>query len=141
MSKPRLEWKVGLFVFIGLVLLAALLIQFSKGTTFFRPTTHILLRAANVGGLKMRASVPIADVRRLVLNEETLTNLSRTVNNFSVVSDHAVTTVDNVNSLVQSNSPSVALAVSNLVVFSKEINEFATSFSGVLTSNTVEISS
>jgi len=83
----------------------------------------------------------IADVRRLVLNEQTLTNLSRTVGNFSVVSDHALTTVDNVNSLVQSNSPSVALAVSNLVVFSKEINAFATSFSSVLTSNTVEISS
>src|SRR5262249_53789920 len=82
----------------------------------------------------------IADVRRLVLNEQTLTNLSRTVGNFSVVSDHALTTVDNVNSLVQSNSPSVALAVSNLVLFSKEINEFAASFSSVLTSNTTQIS-
>src|SRR6185436_1758989 len=29
----------------------------------------------------------IADVRRLVLNEQTLTNLSRTVGNFSVVSE------------------------------------------------------
>ena len=31
MNKSRLEWKVGLFVFIGLVLLAVLLLQFSKG--------------------------------------------------------------------------------------------------------------
>jgi phospholipid/cholesterol/gamma-HCH transport system substrate-binding protein len=241
MSKSRLEWKVGIFVFVGLVLMAGLLLQFSKGTTFFRPTKLILLRAANVGGLKMRAQVlmagvqvgtvsdirlgpqgtnvtitltifnqyvihkdarfeiqmsgflgdqyisimptknqgevfqngdtaeaeapfnmqevarsagsfllriedtatrlndAIADVRKQVLNEQTLTNLSRTVGNFSVVSDHALTTVDNVNSLVQSNSPSVALAVSNMVMFSQEINQFAISFRSVLTSNTAQI--
>src|SRR6266404_5127981 len=63
MSKSRLEWKVGLFVFIGLVLLAALLLQFSKGTTFLRPTKTILLRAKNVVGLKMRASVLMAGVQ------------------------------------------------------------------------------
>src|SRR5438046_7855542 len=63
MSKSRLEWKVGLFVLIGLVLLAALLLQFSKGTTFFRPTIQILLRAGNVGGLKMKAQVLMAGVQ------------------------------------------------------------------------------
>src|SRR5580765_9114500 len=63
MSKSRLGWKVGLFVFVGLLLLAALAIQFSKGTTFFRPTKHILLRAANVGGLKVKAQVLMAGVQ------------------------------------------------------------------------------
>jgi phospholipid/cholesterol/gamma-HCH transport system substrate-binding protein len=63
MSKSRLEWKVGLFMFISLVVLAALLLQFSKGTNFFRPTKIILLRAANVGGLKMRAQVLMAGVQ------------------------------------------------------------------------------
>src|SRR2546422_11412528 len=63
MSKSRLEWRVGLFVFIGLALLAGLLIQFSKGTTFFRPTMQILLRAGNVGGLKIRAQVLMAGVQ------------------------------------------------------------------------------
>ena len=38
MNKSRLELKVGLFVFICLVLLAVLLMQFSKGATLFRPT-------------------------------------------------------------------------------------------------------
>ena len=51
---------LGMLFFVGLVLLAALLLQFSKGTTFFRPTYTIYLRAANVGGLKMRASVLMA---------------------------------------------------------------------------------
>ena len=63
MNKARHEWKVGLFVVIGLVLLAALLLQFSKGTTFFRPTYRILLRAANVGGLKARSQVLMAGVQ------------------------------------------------------------------------------
>jgi ABC-type transporter Mla subunit MlaD len=63
MNKSRLEWKVGLFVFVGLVLLALLLLQFSKGLTFFRPTYDILLNAANVGGLKPRAQVLMSGVQ------------------------------------------------------------------------------
>ena len=63
MKPSRLEVKVGLFVFIGLVLLASLLIQFSKGTTFFRQTYDILLRAPTVGGLKPRAQVLMSGVQ------------------------------------------------------------------------------
>jgi phospholipid/cholesterol/gamma-HCH transport system substrate-binding protein len=64
MSKSRLEWKVGLFMLIGLALLGGLLLQFSKGTTFFRHTYDILLRSPNVGGgLKIKASVLMAGVQ------------------------------------------------------------------------------
>src|ERR1051326_1622633 len=63
MSKSRLEWKVGLFVIIGLVLVAALLIQFSKGTTLFKPTYQLRLRAGSVSGLKTRATVSMAGVQ------------------------------------------------------------------------------
>jgi ABC-type transporter Mla subunit MlaD len=63
MDKSRLEWKVGLFVFIGLALLAVLLLQFSKGLTFFRPTYDILLEADSVGGLKTRAQVLMSGVQ------------------------------------------------------------------------------
>src|SRR6266404_4627598 len=82
--------------------------------------------ARSAGGFLMRVdetaknlNEAITDVRRLVLNEETLTNLSRTVGNFNLVSEHTLTTVDNVNALVQSNRPSVAVAVSNVVWFSQ----------------------
>jgi phospholipid/cholesterol/gamma-HCH transport system substrate-binding protein len=62
--KPsRLEGKVGLFVFVGLVLLAVLLIQFSKGTTFFRSTYDIRLQSPTVSGLKTRAQVLMAGVQ------------------------------------------------------------------------------
>src|SRR3954465_13811580 len=63
MSKSRLEWKVGLFVLISSALLAGVLLQFSKGTSLFKPTYNILLRASNVGGLKPKASVLMAGVQ------------------------------------------------------------------------------
>jgi len=61
-KSSRLEIKVGLFVFIGLTLLAVLIIQFSKGTSLFRGTYALKLKATNVGGLKERASVLLAGV-------------------------------------------------------------------------------
>jgi len=241
MNKARHEWKVGLFVFIGLVLLAGLLLQFSKGTTFFRPTYRILLRAANVGGLKARSQVlmagvqigtvsdlrlvpsgtnvtislrlfsqfkihkdarflieqsgflgdqyvaimptrnlgdtfedgdiaeaeapfnmqevarsaggfiqrvdetakklndAIADVRRLVLNEQTLTNLAAAVGNLRAASERALLTLDNFDALVSSNSPALAHSGSNLVVFSEQLNQFAGGLSGVLATNSEQI--
>ncbi|MGO8765259.1 MAG: MlaD family protein [Limisphaerales bacterium] len=62
METKRLETKVGLFVLIGLVLLAILLIQFSKGTSIFHGTYTVQLHASNIGGLKTRASVLLAGV-------------------------------------------------------------------------------
>ena len=52
-----------MFVFIGLTLLGVLLLQFSKGTTFFRPTYDILLHASSVGGLKTRAQVLMSGIQ------------------------------------------------------------------------------
>jgi ABC-type transporter Mla subunit MlaD len=62
MDKSRLEIKVGLFVFIGLALLALILIQFSKSTSLWRGTYELRLHAANVGGIKPRAGVLLAGV-------------------------------------------------------------------------------
>jgi phospholipid/cholesterol/gamma-HCH transport system substrate-binding protein len=237
MSKARLEWRVGLFILIGLAVLGGLLLQFSKGTTFFRKTYDVLLRAPNVGGLKARAQVLMAgvqigtiaeirlgpqgtnvtitlrvyrefeihkdarfvleqsgflgdqyvaivptknqaevfhhndvaeteapfnlqevarsaagflqridetarklndainDVRRQVLNEQTLTNLAVAVNNLRSVSDKALITVDSLNALVSSNGPSLGTAGSNLVHFSARLEGFAADLGGVLDTN------
>jgi phospholipid/cholesterol/gamma-HCH transport system substrate-binding protein len=62
MANKRLDVKVGLFVFIGLFLMAVLLILFSKGTSVFHGTYNLRLHATNVGGLKLRASVLLAGV-------------------------------------------------------------------------------
>ena len=241
MSKSRLEWKVGLFVFIGLTLLAALLLEFSKGTTFWRHTYTIRLRADNVGGLKVRSTVlmsgvqvgtvsdiklspegksvtmtlriygeyeihkdarfvieqsgflgdnyvsilptenlgdifrdggeahaeapfnlqevarsaagfiqridetaqrlndAIADVRRYVLNEQTLTNLSAAVYRLRGFSEEALATVDDIHTLVITNRPALATSGSNLVFFSEQINQFAAGLNGIVATNSPTI--
>jgi phospholipid/cholesterol/gamma-HCH transport system substrate-binding protein len=240
MDKRRLEIKVGLFVFIALVILGVVLLQFSKGTSWFRPNYNLYLTARNVGGLKVRATVlmagvqvgtvsdirlnpsgtnvtitlriyrayvvrkdarflieqsgflgdqfvavmptlnegpvfepeehaqaeppfnmqevarsaqgfivridetarklndAIVDVRRLLLNEQTLTNLSVAADNMRLASDRALLAVDGVNTLIATNSPSIAVAVSNVVFFSRQINDFGDAFGSALATNSAE---
>ncbi|HUA38006.1 MAG TPA: MlaD family protein [Candidatus Sulfopaludibacter sp.] len=242
MEKSRLETKVGLFVFIGLTLLAVLLIQFSKGTSLFRGTYTLRLRAENVGGLKQRASVLLAgvqvgsvsgiqlapdgksvtillriykadkiyhdarfviqqsgflgdqyvaiipttnslpllqdgeeveceapfnlqetaraaagfvqridqtaqkldaavsDVRRLVLNDQTLTNFADTISNLRTISEQATNTVASINGLVATNAAQIDLAVSNIVFFSQDLIRLSDETHGLISANSTEIS-
>ncbi|MGO8837989.1 MAG: MlaD family protein [Limisphaerales bacterium] len=241
MEKSRLEIKVGLFVLIGLVLLAALLIMFSKGASLFHGTYELRLHASNVGGLKQRAQVLLAgvqvgtvstiklsddgksvtillkiynqnkiyhdarfvieqsgflgdqyvsviptsnappvladgaevtcqepfnlqevarstsgfikridetakklddsvtDLRRVVLNEQTLTNFSVTLNNMRTFSEQALGAVSDINTLVATNGEQVQLAVSNLVFFSQELIGLAGSAQTLLATNSPDI--
>jgi phospholipid/cholesterol/gamma-HCH transport system substrate-binding protein len=242
MEKSRLEIKVGLFVLVGLVLLAVLLIQFSKGTSIFRGTYELRLHASNVGGLKQRASVLLAgvqvgnvsdiqlapdgksvtillriyknykiyhdarfvieqsgflgdqyvaiiptanqppvlqdganveceapfnlqetaraaagfiqridetakkldaavsDVRRLVLNEETLTNFADAVGNLRSVTEQATNTVASINALVATNGAQIDLAVSNVVFFSRDLISLSSQTHDLISTNGPEIS-
>jgi phospholipid/cholesterol/gamma-HCH transport system substrate-binding protein len=79
MKQSHLEVKVGLFVFIGLVLLAVLLLQFSKGVTFFRPTYDILLNATSVGGLRRSAQVLMSGVQVGTVSEMQLAQDGKSV--------------------------------------------------------------
>jgi phospholipid/cholesterol/gamma-HCH transport system substrate-binding protein len=241
MESKGLETKVGLFVVLGLALLAALLILFSKSVSPFSRTYALRLHASNVGGLKERATVLLAgvqvgsvsriqlagdgksvtilldiyqsfkiyhdarfvieqsgflgdqyvsiiptsnappvlvngdevncqepfnlqevarsasgfiqriedtakklddsvtDLRRVVLNEQTLTNFSATLHNLRTVSEQALGTVNNVNALVATNGLQINLAVSNVVFFSQELLRLAGSAEGVLATNSTDI--
>jgi len=231
-----LEWRVGLFVLIGLVILAGLVIQFSKGTHFGASYT-IKMRATNVGGLKRKADVlmsgvkvglvreinlgpqgtnvsifltifnqykiykdarflieqsgflgdqyvsivptenkgpifgdmdiaeadspfnmqevarsaagflqrieetakklndAIGDVRKLLLNENTLTNLAVAVDNMRTVSERALITVDGLNGLVTSNSTAFSKSGSNLVLFTEQLTEFSGGLGSLVDTN------
>jgi len=61
-KNSRFEWKVGLFVFVGLTLLALLMLNFSKGLTLFQPAYDLKLTMASVAGLKPKADVMMAGV-------------------------------------------------------------------------------
>jgi len=242
MEKSHQEIKVGGFVLVGLVLLAVLLLQFSKSTSIFRGTYELRLHASNVGGLKERASVLLAgvqvgtvsgielapdgksvtillrvykdykiyhdarfviqqsgflgdqyvaviptinqlpvwtngadvdceapfnlqetaraaagfiqridetaqkldaavsDVRRLLLNTETLTNLSAAVGNLRDFSEQATNMVANINLLVATNGEQIDLAVSNVVFFSQDLIHLSDDARGVVSTNGAEIS-
>ena len=242
MDKSRLEIKVGLFVFIGLVLLAALLIMFSKGASLFHGTYELRLHASNVGGLKERAGVLLAgvqvgtvsdirladdgksvvilldiynrnkiyhdarfvieqsgflgdkyvsvipttnalpllengadvecqepfnlqevarstsgfikrieetaqkldasvtDLRRVVLNAQTLTNFLQAANNLRTFSEQAMSAVSDINALVATNSGQINLAVSNLAGFSQELRQLSGSAQTLLATNGTDIS-
>src|SRR5437016_2884314 len=57
MNETRFAVKVGIFVALGILLVAALLLVFSKGLNLFTPTYELRLRSPTVGGLKNRAAV------------------------------------------------------------------------------------
>src|SRR5437016_4726562 len=57
MNETRFARKVGLFVALSVMLIAALLLIFSKGLNLFTPTYDLRLRSGTVGGLKNRATV------------------------------------------------------------------------------------
>jgi len=94
MEKSRLETKVGLFVFIGLVLLAVLMVQFSKGTSLWRGTYNLKLQTSNVGGLKQQAAVLLAGVQvgtvqqiRLASDGKSVTVLLKIYSDFPIYHD------------------------------------------------------
>jgi ABC-type transporter Mla subunit MlaD len=92
-----------------------------------------------IDGTAQRLNEAIADVRRLVLNEETLTNLAGSIGTMRRASEHALSAVDNLNALIDTNRPAVAEALSNVVYFSDQINSFADKFGDVLTTNSTEL--
>jgi len=60
MNDSRFEWKVGLFVFGGVILLALLILNFSRGVTLFSRTYTLRVILPNAAGLKPTADVMMA---------------------------------------------------------------------------------
>lgn len=243
MSDTRTNIKVGLFVTVGLVLAAALMLNFSKGRGFGAAGYDIRIRAVNAGGMKNNAAVLMAGVKvggvtridlaedgrsvvitatidagfrihgdaefvidsagflgdqfiairptanalpplgdgdevacaepfnlqdtaraaagfitridataeklnealdrvdRLVLNEETLTNLSATVRNLRQVSERALVVVDRVDGLITTNAAPIGETLTNLVNFSAELGGLTDQLRGVIATNSDTIGS
>lgn len=236
MPKARFELRVGLFVLVGLVLLAVLVVLFSKGVSLGWDVYHLRLNAANIGGLKPRAAAlmsgvqvgsvsdirlaasgtnvlitlqldrrvvirrgsrfvieqagflgdqyvsivatnrgatltnyeevaceepfnmlevarsasgllvrfdatarnldtAIGDLRRYVLNDQTLSNFSDTISTMREVSDHALTAMDSINGFMETNAEPARTAVSNLVFFSDQMRTFSHELNTFVTTN------
>ncbi|MEW6159474.1 MAG: MlaD family protein [Verrucomicrobiota bacterium] len=94
MTQSRVEWKVGLFVFVTLVFLALLIMKFSKSSGFFVQSYELNLKTSNVGGIRpgasvLMAGVPIGDVRSLDLDPDgqTVTIRASILKKYKIYSD------------------------------------------------------
>lgn len=94
MSKSRMEWKVGLFVLIGLVLAAALVIQFNKSTGPLTPVYRIRMQARDVSGVipgsvVLMAGVRVGSVERIELNstEGDVTMIAKLLKKYEIRKD------------------------------------------------------
>lgn len=78
-------------------------------------------------------------VDQKVLSERNLTNVNVTLDNLRVASQKVITMVDGVNALVQTNSDSIFVSVSNLFHFSGQLNTVATELSQLVATNRFEL--
>jgi phospholipid/cholesterol/gamma-HCH transport system substrate-binding protein len=246
MSKSRLEWRVGAFVILGLILTAAMIMRFSKGTGL-STTYRLNLEAANAGGIipgaaVLMAGVPIGGISEIrlagdgskvtmvasiysrfnissnavfgiatvgflgdryisvspgpiqpgkhpgfrkngdtvqveeafdltavaqsanglmmnvsgiviqfsnvvsrldteLLTEQTLHNLSETVTHLRKVSERALVGVNNINSIIETNGPSLSGSLTNFRAFVEKLNKAATDLQETLATNKVEFTS
>ncbi len=82
----------------------------------------------------------IAQVRREVLNDRTLTNLAVAVVNARAVSERALTTVDDINALLATNGPTLNRSGTNIEAFSEQLIGFAGELNRVLQTNATDVS-
>ena len=81
----------------------------------------------------------MTDLRRVVLNEQTLTNFAIAIGNVRSFSEQALGTVGDINAIVATNAAQVSLAVSNAVFFSQELTSLAGSAETLLATNGTEV--
>jgi len=82
-----------------------------------------------------RLNAAIDDVRRLVLNEQTLTNLAITVDTMRTASERALITVEDIHELVATNRVPLSITLSNLVLFSGQLEDVSGSVEDLLATN------
>jgi len=75
MSDKKYTARVGWFVFLGLVLVAALMLNFSRGVSLFKPRYELTMSTRSVAGLKEGADVylsgvKIGSVKRIQLDQK-----------------------------------------------------------------------
>jgi len=94
-----------------------------------------------IGDTAQKLDDSVTDLRRVVLNNQTLTNFTMTVSNMHSFSEQALGTISDINALVATNGEQVNLAVSNIVFFSRELIRLAGSAQSLMATNGTDITS
>jgi len=241
MSRKNQAVKVGAFVFIGLVLIAVLMLNFSRGVGLFKPRYNLAMTTRSVAGLKEGADVflsgvKIGSVRRIrldqknkgvivqlailkefplhkdsrfvieqqgvlgdqfvniapgspeasllqdgdivegtepfnlqevaqsannllkrfdqlgsvvgeaitrlnsqILDAQTLSNLSRTIQNFQALPGHVESLIDNASGVISNAGPTLTVSLTNLLEFSRKLQNVAMEVDEAIVTNRVEL--
>lgn len=86
-----------------------------------------------------RLDAAVARIDRTLLSEETLTNLSVSVRNFRLASERALSTLQGVDQMVQTNAGPLGVAVTNLFRFSEQLNQVSDELRLTIATNRVEV--
>ena len=82
----------------------------------------------------------VTNVKKGLLDRQTLSNLSVTIANFRQVSEHTLTMMENVSGLVRSNSSPLTQSVSNMVRFSARLDQVAAHLDETILTNRAGLS-
>jgi phospholipid/cholesterol/gamma-HCH transport system substrate-binding protein len=86
-----------------------------------------------------KLNVAVGRIDQTVLSEQTLTNFSAVVVNFRNASERALSTLAGIDHLVETNTPPLIGTVSNLVLFSEQLNRVSEELQLAVATNRIEI--
>lgn len=81
----------------------------------------------------------IRRVNNQILDAQTLSNLSLTIENFGAMSGRTVGLIDNASTIISNSGPVLALSLTNLVAFSRKLDEVAMKVDEAIVTNRVEL--
>ncbi|HZF01263.1 MAG TPA: MlaD family protein [Methylomirabilota bacterium] len=91
------------------------------------------IQRVDVIAKKLDASVN--EMQRVVLNAQTMTNFSVTVDNMRTFSEEALGSVSQINQLIATNGTQVSMAVSNVLLFSSDLMRLSETANGLMDTN------
>jgi hypothetical protein len=94
---------------------------------------------SHIGQAATNVNQAVADVRRLVLTEQTLKNLAVSIDRFALLTSEAMAVASNVNFLITTSALPVTVAVSNLNQFSTQLMPLTAHVTALITNNEADL--
>jgi phospholipid/cholesterol/gamma-HCH transport system substrate-binding protein len=93
----------------------------------------------NASGIVLQLSNAVSRLDSTILAGQSLTNLTETISHLRKVSERALAGINDINSIIESNGPSLGGSVTNFGAFVEKLNKAATELQETLATNKVEL--
>lgn len=103
-----------------------------------RATAHFITRIDEVA---TKIDSAVVDLRKFVLNQQTLSNVAETINAMRTASEHAAAAASSLHGLVLTNTDMVTSTLTNLAIFTHRLNALAEALTELTTTNAPEVTS